>query len=237
MEENTKKMLAGKPYRPDTEELKKISSLAHRLSRDYNMTTDEDEVERKAIIDRLFPNHGQNVYLQGPIEVDYGQFTHLGDNFYSNFNLTILDTCPVTIGNNVMCGPNVTFATPSPASRTISPASSSTPSAPSVRRDCEVSDWFLFFFVLLFFCVLLSAYVPLLPFCILLSLPLVADVFPFRLLHPVIPESAQTIPRTASMLLVLLIVFSFSLLFRSFLCPSLICILCTFFIHVPSCRF
>ena len=76
------------------------------------MTTDEDEVERKAIIDRLFPNHGQNVYLQGPIEVDYGQFTHLGDNFYSNFNLTILDTCPVTIGNNVMCGPNVTFATP-----------------------------------------------------------------------------------------------------------------------------
>lgn len=59
MEENTKKMLAGKPYRPDTEELKKISSLAHRLSRDYNMTTDEDEVERKAIIDRLFPNHGQ----------------------------------------------------------------------------------------------------------------------------------------------------------------------------------
>ena len=112
MEENTKKMLAGKPYRPDTEELKKISSLAHRLSRDYNMTTDEDEVERKAIIDRLFPNHGQNVYLQGPIEVDYGQFTHLGDNFYSNFNLTILDTCPVTIGNNVMCGPNVTFATP-----------------------------------------------------------------------------------------------------------------------------
>ena len=112
MEENTKKMLAGKPYRPDTEELKKIFSLAHRLSRDYNMTTDEDEVERKAIIDRLFPNHGQNVYLQGPIEVDYGQFTHLGDNFYSNFNLTILDTCPVTIGNNVMCGPNVTFATP-----------------------------------------------------------------------------------------------------------------------------
>lgn len=112
MEENTKKMLAGKPYRPGTEELKKISSLAHRLSHDYNMTTDEDEVERKAIIDRLFPNHGQNVYLQGPIEVDYGQFTHLGDNFYSNFNLTILDTCPVTIGNNVMCGPNVTFATP-----------------------------------------------------------------------------------------------------------------------------
>lgn len=112
MEENTKKMLAGKPYRPDTEELGKFSALAHRLSRDYNMTTDEDKLERKAIIDRLFPDHGKGVYLQGPIEVDYGRFTKLGDNFYSNFNLTILDTCPITIGNNVMFGPNITLATP-----------------------------------------------------------------------------------------------------------------------------
>ncbi|EEJ72081.1 sugar O-acetyltransferase [Lactobacillus ultunensis] len=112
MEENTKNMLAGKPYRPDTKELGEFSSLAHRLSRDYNMTTDEDKLERKAIIDRLFPDHGEGVYLQGPIEVDYGRFTKLGDNFYSNFNLTILDTCPITIGNNVMFGPNITLATP-----------------------------------------------------------------------------------------------------------------------------
>lgn len=112
MEENTKNMLAGKPYRPDTEELGRFSSLAHRLSRDYNLTTDEDKLERKAIIDRLFPDHGESVYLQGPIEVDYGRFTKLGNHFYANFNLTLLDTCPITIGDNVMCGPNVTFATP-----------------------------------------------------------------------------------------------------------------------------
>lgn len=112
MEKNTENMLAGKPYRPDTAELGRISSLAHRLSRDYNLTADEDRIERKAIIDRLFPNHGEGVYLQGPIHVDYGKFTTIGNNFYANFNLTILDTCPVTIGKNVMCGPNVTFATP-----------------------------------------------------------------------------------------------------------------------------
>ncbi len=33
MEENTKKMLAGLPYRPDTKELSRISMKAHRLSR------------------------------------------------------------------------------------------------------------------------------------------------------------------------------------------------------------
>ena len=112
MKENTKNMLAGLPYRPDTEELRAISTKAHRLSRDYNQTADEDKEVRKAIIDNLFPDHGEGVYLQGPIEVDYGKFTKLGKNFYANFNLTILDTCPVTIGDNVMCGPNISLVTP-----------------------------------------------------------------------------------------------------------------------------
>ncbi|KRL89807.1 sugar O-acetyltransferase [Lactobacillus kalixensis] len=112
MEDNTKKMLAGEPYRPDTEELSGFSSLAHRLCRDYNMLSDTDRDERNAIIDRLFSDHEKGVYIQGPLQADYGRFTHLGENFYSNFNLTILDTCPVTFGKNVMVGPNCTFATP-----------------------------------------------------------------------------------------------------------------------------
>lgn len=112
MQENTKKMLQGLPYRPDTEELSQLSSQAHRLCRDYNLTCDDDKMERKMIIDKLFPDHGKDVYLQGPIQIDYGCFTHLGDNFYANFNFTVLDTCPVKIGSNVMCGPNVTLATP-----------------------------------------------------------------------------------------------------------------------------
>ena len=55
MEENTKKMLAGLPYRPDTEELSRISTKAHRLSRDYNQTADEDKEVRniKKIISNI----------------------------------------------------------------------------------------------------------------------------------------------------------------------------------------
>lgn len=112
MEENTKNMLAGKPYHPGTKELDEISHLAHRLCRDYNVLADTDKEERNAIIDRLFPDHKEGVYLQGPINIDYGRFTTLGKNFYANFNLTILDTCPVKIGDNVMCGPNVSILTP-----------------------------------------------------------------------------------------------------------------------------
>src|SRR5699024_12036286 len=102
IKKKTKNMLTRKPYRPVTQELNKFSHLAHRLCRDYNLTTDEDTVERGMIIDRLFPQHADGIYLQGPIHIDYGRFTKIGKNFYANFNFTILDTCPVTIGNNVM---------------------------------------------------------------------------------------------------------------------------------------
>lgn len=42
---------------------------------------------------------------------DYGYNIHLGKNFYSNHNLTILDLCKVTIGNNVLLGPHVMIST------------------------------------------------------------------------------------------------------------------------------
>lgn len=111
MNQNTKNMLDGKPYRPGTSELNKFSHFAHRLCRDYNLTTDDDIIEREMIINRLFPQHADGIYLQGPIHIDYGRFTKIGKNFYANFNFTILDTCPVIIGDNVMCGPNVSIIT------------------------------------------------------------------------------------------------------------------------------
>ncbi|MGQ5708758.1 sugar O-acetyltransferase [Lactobacillus sp. PSON] len=111
MDKNMKNMLAGKPYIP-TKEQGKISHKAHRLCQEYNAIPDTDKKARDAIIDELLGEHGNGTYLQGSIQIDYGVFTEVGDNFYSNFNLTILDTCPVKIGNNVMFGPNVTLATP-----------------------------------------------------------------------------------------------------------------------------
>lgn len=38
---------------------------------------------------------------------DYGYNIEVGDNFFANFNLTILDGAKVTIGNNVFIAPNV----------------------------------------------------------------------------------------------------------------------------------
>ena len=106
------KMLAGKIYDGQDEELLSLRMKAHKLSKMYNDTFEEETEKRKQIIDELFPNKKKGLYIQGPIQIDYGVFTYWGEFCYANFNLTILDTCPVTIGNNVFFGPNVSILTP-----------------------------------------------------------------------------------------------------------------------------
>ena len=106
------KMLKGKIYDGQDEELLSLRYKAHRLSKMYNDTFEEEVEKRKQIIDELFPNKKGALWLQGPIQIDYGVFTSWGKLCYANFNLTILDTCSVTIGDNVFMGPNVSILTP-----------------------------------------------------------------------------------------------------------------------------
>ena len=105
------KMLAGKIEDPSDEQLNKMRINAHKLSQQYNSLFEDDD-EREKIMSRLVPNHGSGLFLQGPVYFDYGAFTSFGKNCYANFNFTVLDTCPVTIGDNVFFGPNCTIATP-----------------------------------------------------------------------------------------------------------------------------
>lgn len=105
------KMLRGEMYNPADKELERLRIAAHRLSQDYNATCETETEKRTEILDKLLPNRGKCCFLQGPIQLDYGVFIEVGDNFYANFNLVVLDTCPVKIGDNVFFGPNCTVAT------------------------------------------------------------------------------------------------------------------------------
>ena len=106
------RMLAGKMYYPGDEELLQIRRRAHRLCRLYNEAFEENEPQREGLLRRLLPHAGEDVYLQGPIQFDYGVNTIIGRDFYANFNLTVLDSAAVTIGERVQFGPNVTLVTP-----------------------------------------------------------------------------------------------------------------------------
>ena len=104
------KMLAGMIYDPSDCELQNLRTSAHKLCNAYNKL-DEDDDARKDVLSKLLPN-GNGVYLQGPIYFDYGVFTTFGQRCFANFNLTVLDCCPVTIGNDVFIGTGVSIVTP-----------------------------------------------------------------------------------------------------------------------------
>ena len=104
------KMLTGMIYDPADGELQHMRTCAHKLCTAYNKLK-EDSRQRGKILSKLLP-HGNGVFLQGPIYFDYGHFTTFGTNCYANFNLTILDCCPVTIGDNVFIGSGVSIVTP-----------------------------------------------------------------------------------------------------------------------------
>ena len=103
------KMLSGKLYDPFTDELIDLRTEAHRLCRKYN-SLPENSKKREKIIKELFPKC-KGLYLQGPINFDYGCFVEFGENCYANFNFTVIDTCKIIVGDNVFFGPNVTLAT------------------------------------------------------------------------------------------------------------------------------
>lgn len=104
------KMIAGKIYDPNDDELLTMRAYAHKTCNRYNKL-DEDDDKRQEILDMLIPENN-GAYLQGPIYFDYGEFTTFGKGCYANFNFTVLDCAPVTIGDSVFFGPNVTIATP-----------------------------------------------------------------------------------------------------------------------------
>lgn len=106
------KMLAGQLYNPADPELSRLRLKARRLAAEYNLTGDDEPEKQSAILRELFPEAGHLPFLQAPIHFDYGCFTHFGQNVSANFNLTVLDCCPIHIGDNVMIGPNCTLAAP-----------------------------------------------------------------------------------------------------------------------------
>lgn len=104
-------MMAGKLYDAGNSEQAKDRQRAHILSKRYNGTFETDLEERDSIIRELFPNRTGTAYFQSPIFIELGYNISFGNNFWANFNFTVLDNNKITIGNDVMIGANCTLAT------------------------------------------------------------------------------------------------------------------------------
>jgi maltose O-acetyltransferase len=63
--------------------------------------------------ERLIPSaKGKNFEAFAPFYCEYGVNIYVGRNCFINYNSVFLDVAPITLGDNVLIGPNVTLATP-----------------------------------------------------------------------------------------------------------------------------
>lgn len=67
--------------------------------------------ERMARLRKLFGRTGEDFNVIAPVFCDYGYNIEVGDHFFANTRLTILDEAKVTFGSNVFIGPNCSFYT------------------------------------------------------------------------------------------------------------------------------
>ena len=105
------RMLAGLPYQPWLDGLPQERERARRLCHEYNHLPPERWGEREKLLKQLLGKTGQRLYVEPDFHCDYGSNISVGEDFYANFNLVILDVAPVTIGNNVLFAPNVSLYT------------------------------------------------------------------------------------------------------------------------------
>lgn len=105
------KLDAGLPYNFLDPEVDARKLDAVKICEELNATSAADYEKRTEIIKRLFGTVGSNPVVLPRFVCDNGQNISVGDNFLINFNGVILDIAPVTIGHNVMIGPNTLIST------------------------------------------------------------------------------------------------------------------------------
>ena len=106
------KMLAGELYNANyNEELEKEREKAKDICFAYNQIKPSNREAKKEIIRKLFRKTKENFLIEQPFMCDHGYNIEIGENFYANHNLIILDGNKVSFGDNVFIAPNCGFYT------------------------------------------------------------------------------------------------------------------------------
>ena len=107
------KQQAGELYNGNDKELVAERINVKKLCLEYNSATYNDFQKKERLLSRIIAFKGENTWIEPDFFCDYGYNIILGDNFYSNHNLVILDCAEVIFGDNVYIGPNCGFYTAS----------------------------------------------------------------------------------------------------------------------------
>ncbi|MDE5843470.1 MAG: sugar O-acetyltransferase [Muribaculaceae bacterium] len=104
-------MMSGDIYDASHPDL--ISRLENTREKlwEFNNLRPSNKKEMQHLLSDILGSHGSQFHFNQPFRCDYGCNIFLGENFFANFNLTILDEAEVRIGDNCFIGPNVSIYT------------------------------------------------------------------------------------------------------------------------------
>lgn len=109
------KMLSGKYYLGWDPELTKEREKTKSLLFEFNNTNPVLREKREKMIKNIFGKKGGNCWIESPFFCDNGFNIFVGENFFAATNCVMLDCGKITIGNNVLIGPNCGLYTPNHA--------------------------------------------------------------------------------------------------------------------------
>lgn len=105
------KMLNGEIYKAADPEFGRVLMRTREAIHDFNALRPSQIDEMQAILRNLLGAIGDNFIINQPFRCDFGCNIFIGNHFFANFNLTILDEARVEIGDHVFIGPNVSIFT------------------------------------------------------------------------------------------------------------------------------
>lgn len=105
------KLEAGLPYDFRDPEVDARKLHAVKMCKVLNETDPTDYPACEKAIRELFGSVGKNPVVLPRFNCDNGKNIHVGDDFLTNYNVTILDIAPVTNGDHVIIGPGTQIIT------------------------------------------------------------------------------------------------------------------------------
>ncbi len=107
------RMVAGKLYNSASKDLFKRHALGMTRCDRFNKIALWRIKTKQRALERLIPSaKGKDLFVFAPFYCEYGVNIHVGQGCFINYSCTFLDVAPITLGDGVWVGANVTLATP-----------------------------------------------------------------------------------------------------------------------------
>ncbi len=105
------RMLAGLPYKAWMDGLSQERLENKKKVFAFNHLEPDRVNEKEKLLKEILGKTGEHVWIEAPFHCDYGYNIEVGENFFANYNFTVLDVGKVRIGANAQIAPNVSIYT------------------------------------------------------------------------------------------------------------------------------